>query len=340
MASFFINETTNVSTDTAVPVFSYSLPLIIYVSVAIQILLLSAIFIGNLWVIILIARFRRLRNSSNLFTASMAVADFLLSIALIPGVKVTFNPSFVNDINGCLMLWCSQVFASTMSVLSLLCLSLDRFVKIVKPLRYHALITERKALVVIAIIWLYGFSSVVLPPFVGLRNDGVFCFDFARVFNIYHIHYMFVFNGLGPFLTLLVIYFYMFKLVREKKRTSAEYTIAPKVKQSIWRKELKTLSTLAVIVGFTGCAWLPSITLVLLDLHFPTIQASLTIRTVLSWFTYLNSVVNPILYALRSEQFREASKELFYKDLALVVHRLSDSRSSRVYPSSSGTTVS
>ncbi|KAJ8032169.1 Alpha-1A adrenergic receptor [Holothuria leucospilota] len=294
---------------------------------------MTTIFIGNVWVLVLLARFRRLRNCANYFTASMAFADFLLSIALIPGVKITFDPTFISNINLCLMLWCSQIFASTMSVLSLLCVSIDRLVKIVKPLRYQTIVTEERTLVVIFLIWTYGTFSVVVLPFAGLRNDDVLCFDFAHFFNFFHLHVLFLLNGFLPFIIILAMYMYMFKIVSGKHVSAKQFEPTSLRSYSIWKRELKTLSNLALIIGFTGVAWLPSITLVLIDLHIPTLQASLTARTILSWFTYLNSAVNPIVYALRSEQFKTATMQLLKRDLSSVCQKFVTTRRNRVHPS-------
>lgn len=314
-------------------VFNYSVPKIVYISVAVQIALMTTIFIGNFWVLLLMARFRRLRNCANYFTTSMAFADLLLSIALIPGVKITFDPTFISNINLCLMLWCSQLFASTMSVLSLLCVSIERLVKIVKPLRYQTIVTEERTLTVIFLIWTYGAFSVVVLPFAGLRNDDVLCFDFAHFFNYFHLHVLFLLNGFLPFIIILVMYIYMLKIVSDKHISAKQFEPTLLRNYSVWKRELKTLSNLAVIIGFTAVAWLPSITLVLIDLHIPTLQASLTARTVLSWFTYLNSAVNPVLYALRSEQFKTASVQLLQKDLSSLCQIFATTRRNRVHPS-------
>ncbi|XP_071482291.1 adenosine receptor A2b-like [Diadema antillarum] len=281
------------------------------VSVAIQIILLVVIFAGNGVVIFTVARDRRLWTSSNFFVVSLASADVFVSLAMIPGVNLTLDPTFVNNIYTCLLVWCSILFSTSASCLSLLAITVDRYVKIIRPYRYQSLITETRVTGVIVIIWLYTFAVTCVLPLAGVNElvpGSVYCFEFIAVFNVVHIQFIIIVNGIIPFVIMFAMYSHLFAIAQQKLK--AERRATGKF-HSHAQSQMKSFTTLMIILGFTCLAWIPSNTLVFMDLYMPAYAPGLIPRTVLSWLTYLNSAVNPFIYALRSDTFRAAARRAF-----------------------------
>ncbi|XP_012281328.1 octopamine receptor beta-1R [Orussus abietinus] len=130
-------------------------------------IILSALF-GNLLVIVSVMRHRKLRVITNYFVVSLALADMLVAI-----FAMTFNASvelsgrwlfgyFMCDV------WNSlDVFFSTVSILHLCCISVDRYYAIVQPLDYPLIMTNLRLGTMLSVVWCSPTVMSFLPIFAG-----------------------------------------------------------------------------------------------------------------------------------------------------------------------------
>ncbi|XP_063886810.1 LOW QUALITY PROTEIN: octopamine receptor beta-1R-like [Scylla paramamosain] len=135
-------------------------------------LVMSAVIVvsvlGNLLVIVSVARYHKLRVITNYFVVSMALADMLVALmAMVFNASVQLTQTWLF---GALMcdLWNSMdVYFSTVSILHLCCISIDRYTAIVQPLDYPLRMTVRTVSLMLAVAWLSPFFISVLPIFLG-----------------------------------------------------------------------------------------------------------------------------------------------------------------------------
>ncbi|PSN51957.1 Octopamine receptor beta-2R [Blattella germanica] len=130
-------------------------------------IIIAAIF-GNLLVIVSVMRHRKLRIITNYFVVSLAFADMLVAM-----VAMTFNASvqltgrwvfgyFMCDV------WNSlDVYFSTASILHLMCISVDRYYAIVKPLKYPINMTKRVVAFMLVNTWVFPAIIAFVPIFLG-----------------------------------------------------------------------------------------------------------------------------------------------------------------------------
>lgn len=130
-------------------------------------IILCALF-GNLLVIVSVMRHRKLRVITNYFVVSLALADMLVAI-----FAMTFNASvelsgrwlfgyFMCDV------WNSlDVFFSTVSILHLCCISVDRYYAIVQPLDYPLIMTNLRLGTMLSVVWCSPTIMSFLPIFAG-----------------------------------------------------------------------------------------------------------------------------------------------------------------------------
>ena len=86
------------------------------------------------------------------------------------------------------------------------------------------------------------------------------------------------------------------------------------------KREAKTAKTLAVVVGcFTVC-WLPFSVLYVLGLG---VQVNSMAMRMATWLGYLNSVVNPFIYAFYNRHFLDSFKRLTIGVCRTTVHQTS-----------------
>ncbi|XP_075228421.1 octopamine receptor beta-1R-like [Lycorma delicatula] len=135
----------------------------------VMIFIIMAALFGNLLVIVSVMRHRKLRVITNYFVVSLALADMLVAIW-----AMCFNAS-VELTNGRWLfgyfmcdVWNSlDVYFSTVSILHLCCISVDRYYAIVQPLDYPLIMTHSRLVVMLATVWCSPALVSFLPIFMG-----------------------------------------------------------------------------------------------------------------------------------------------------------------------------
>ncbi len=106
---------------------------------------------GNGFIIFLVCNKRQLRTKTNAFVVSLAVADFCVGMSVVP-------PMFFCEIaTGCnpQSNWISTVrwLFGYASVTNLCSLVLDRYIAVVKPLKYLTLMKRRRVIQMVSLSW-------------------------------------------------------------------------------------------------------------------------------------------------------------------------------------------
>ncbi|XP_057674537.1 probable G-protein coupled receptor 21 [Corythoichthys intestinalis] len=141
--------------------------------VSIILLLTILIISGNLVVIFVFHCAPLLsQHTTSAFIQTMAYADLLVGVScLFPSLSLLHHLQGLDPKLTC------QVFGYMVSVLksvsmaSLACVSVDRYIAITRPLTYAALVTPCRVRFCIVLIWLYS-ALVFLPSFLGWGKPG------------------------------------------------------------------------------------------------------------------------------------------------------------------------
>ena len=122
-------------------------------TMAMVLVMVLAVF-GNALVILSVFHFERLRIIANSFIVSLAFADLLVAILVMP-----FNAS--QEIAGkwvfgrvmCDIFNANDVLFSTASLLHLCCISTDRYIAILDPFHYETRMTRKKVVAMLLLVW-------------------------------------------------------------------------------------------------------------------------------------------------------------------------------------------
>lgn len=87
----------------------------------------------------------------------------------------------------------------------------------------------------------------------------------------------------------------------------------PATRVSSFRRETKTAQTLSIVVGGFVACWLPFFIFYLLTPVLPTNEANKRVMGYLTWLGWINSAINPFIYAFYSPDFRIAFWRLTLK---------------------------
>ena len=133
--------------------------------------MMVVIVVGNMLVVIAIATENNLTSVQNWFIASLAVADMLIGLVVMP-----FSLSY--ELMGYWMfggIWCDihgavDVLLCTASIMNICLISLDRYWSITRAVEYLNARTPSKVALMIITVWLLsGFISI--PPLLGWKKE-------------------------------------------------------------------------------------------------------------------------------------------------------------------------
>ncbi|CAI9743034.1 octopamine receptor-like [Octopus vulgaris] len=176
--------------------------------------MLSLVFViicaasGNLLVCMAVCWERRLQNMTNYFLMSLAIADFLVSILVMPlGMIVEIYGFFPMNPHVCLFWITTDVLMCTASIWHMSTMSMDRFFTLKYPMRYGRNKTKHMVCVKILFVWFVSIAISCPMSINGLLdtrtvyNNGS-CLPTLPTFVIYGS----VFAFYIPLLIMIVTY--------------------------------------------------------------------------------------------------------------------------------------
>lgn len=130
------------------------------------------VLLGNIMVITAVCTSAKLRGYvTNNFIASLAASDLMLGMLVLPfsATKEVVQGWVFGEI------WCSiylaiDVWLTTASILNLCAISIDRYIAISRPFKYHYLMSPLRSKLLIAFVWIFAFV-VCFPPLIGWNED-------------------------------------------------------------------------------------------------------------------------------------------------------------------------
>ena len=144
------------------------------------ILIFIALFamIGNLVVLIAFSKYRNLRTITNIFIVSVAAADIFVAILPIPMTFAVYICSWLTTGNygktaESAYMVC-DVLASSVSIISLTAVAVEKFIAISWPFRHHRIVTYPVAFAAVAIVWGCGLAYSILTLYMDTMQYTVF----------------------------------------------------------------------------------------------------------------------------------------------------------------------
>ena len=276
-------------------------------------------FFGNLFVIIVVLSNRLMRNTTNILIINLAVADLLFIVMCVPFTAVSYAITVwpFGSVFCKIYQYALNVTAYA-SVYTLVLMSVDRYLAVVHAISSMAYRNERNAYVVIGILWatimamnvpvLYDHEHVSYTYIGELRSA---CLNL----KIYHdsqvqgrIFYgcFFAFGYVLPLTTVCVLYGRLLRRLLYRATPGLSRSA-----ESMRNKRRVTYMVVVVVVMFALC-WLPVHVMFLIQYFGPPNQSMtfVSVRIASTCFAYMNSCINPLLYAFLSENFRKSFRRL------------------------------
>ena len=260
---------------------------------------------GNGFVIILVLRKRQLRTKTNAFVVSLAVADFCVGMIAVPSLFFCEMSSGCNSkallADGIDYIRWLFVYASAANLCSLV---LDRYIAVVKPLKYLTFMKRRRIVRMISLSWAIPVTFIVLVSSLWLS---------LKLPAITHIiGWLCLFLEL--FLCIILIFFFASMLHVVYKHTRSSSTLAKQLRFNyrviVKAQETSAVKMMAIVISlFLLCyviALRCSFVLIFND-HKPCNDLQYKVPILL-----LNSAVNPLAYAIFKKDIKKEFKRLIY----------------------------
>nr|XP_040060018.1 adenosine receptor A1-like [Gasterosteus aculeatus aculeatus] len=277
--------------------------------------------IGNVMVVWAVRINRSLRDTTFCFIVSLALADIAVGALVIP-LAITISIGLQTHFYSCLLVACTVLVLTQSSILALLAIAIDRYLRVKIPMSYKRLVTPRRAGTAVLLCWLVSII-VGLTPMLGWNNlqllrdnesllsdDLLVTCEFETVISM---DYMVYFNFFGwvlpPLLLMLAIYVEIFYMIHKQlnKKVSASHTDPSRY----YGKELKLAKSLALVLFLFAVSWLPLHILNCITLFCPACDKPMFLIYIAIILTHGNSAVNPIVYAFRIKKFRTAFRKIW-----------------------------
>nr|BAF64433.1 melanocortin-1 receptor [Verasper moseri] len=256
--------------------------------------------VENILVILAIIKNRNLHSPMYYFICCLAVSDMLVSVS---NVVETFfmllhdhglldvHPGMLRHLDNVIdVMICSSVVSS----LSFLCtIAADRYITIFYALRYHSIMTTQRAIIIIVVVWLASLASSIL--FIVYHTDNAVIVCLVTFFCT-----TLVFNA--------VLYLHMFLLAHVHSRRIVSFH-----KSSGQTTSMKGAITLTILLGVFILCWGPFFLHLILILICPTSPFCNCFFQNFNLFLILiicNSLIDPLIYAYRSQELRKTLQEL------------------------------
>ncbi|XP_071804466.1 adenosine receptor A2a-like [Asterias amurensis] len=270
--------------------------------------------LGNLLLSGLVISKRELRDNINYFVLSLAAVDLLTALLIMPlqsyhsAVEVTITDALCVTIN------VLAVMAALASVVSLLFVTVDRYLAISRPLRYVMLVTGRRVLSAIACVWLYaaGVSLLIIipdevgvePP-IGTMNMTSPC-NMASLVGVPYGYFLLC-NFFIPIPAMLFMYAHIFLIARRHAKAIHDVRRAscmnPDLPQpSLMKQEVRIAAVLFVITAYSLTSWMATIAILAVLRYSPEYEFELTITYKIVF--YANAAINPFLYIFHHKKLR------------------------------------
>ncbi|XP_067681520.1 adenosine receptor A2b-like [Haliotis asinina] len=286
------------------------------IQAVIDLCLVPFIIGGNALVIMAIITTPKLQIPTNFFILSLAVADLLVGVFVIPLYSLYYlEVRFAIDNKYlCLIRYASVISSCGGSLLNLVCISVDRYIAVIYPLRYQALVTPFRVKVTIFVLWFYNILMSLLP-LMGWNKwtKESKCVIFKVMSPIWIILSDFMLGAVCLSLTL-VLYLRVFCAAHKQYRMmESTSNLMPDELRLRQKQEIKSSKVMAFVLLMFVIFWIPYFILAPMK-YIEGIPADMvvTMKDFALCLSFSNSLINPIIYGFLRKDFKAAFKRFLF----------------------------
>ncbi|NXS90602.1 AA3R protein, partial [Jacana jacana] len=259
--------------------------------------------LGNILVIWVVKLNLTFQNTTLYFIVSLALADIAVGVLVIP-LAIVVSLSVSLHFYSCLFICCLMVVFTNASILSLLAIAIDRYLRVKVPTRYKIITRERRVWWALGLCWTVSLLVGLVPLFgwskTKPRNSEFLSCQFTSVMRMdYMVYFGFFLWTLVPLLIMCALYVEIFHIVRTKLSQGTT-----NVRGAFYGQEFRTAKSLALVLFLFAISWLPLCIINLISYFYPEWKIPKYLMYLGILLSHTNSVMNPIVYACKIKKFK------------------------------------
>lgn len=264
--------------------------------------------VGNMLVIWVVKLNPTLRTTTFYFIVSLALADIAVGVLVIP-LAIAVSLEVQMHFYACLFMSCVILVFTHASIMSLLAIAVDRYLRVKLTVRYRTVTTQRRIWLFLGFCWLVSFLVGLTPMFGWNRkvtlelsqNSSTLSCHFRSVVGLdYMVFFSFITWILIPLVVMCIIYLDIFYIIRNKL---SQNLTGFRETRAFYGREFKTAKSLFLVLFLFALCWLPLSIINFVsyfNVKIPEIAMCLGIL-----LSHANSMMNPIVYACKIKKFKE-----------------------------------
>ena len=250
---------------------------------------------------------RRLRTKSNVSLACLATTDLVVGLVVQP-LQIIRHSFILKGETGIICGWVHKITVAFIlrcvmaSLNHFVLLSAERYIAIKHSFAYENLVTEVRIIVASGLMW----AAAIIPPMedfwpTSVRNLAIFAVLFVQVIFL-----------------ALIVYFNVsvYREVRRNEKQIIANQVSLEVKEKLLKNKKAFYCTIIVLLAIFLC-YVPANIIVVILISFMKDSTTINVVSVMlnlaSLFPILNSLFNPVIYAVRIRHFRVAFIQLLLR---------------------------
>lgn len=271
----------------------------------------AVILLGNLSVFLSIATRPQLRQQPmNLFIASLAITDIIMAAVVAPSYSLFCVGCLEYAVSKyCWFMEGSKDIALASSIYNLLAISYDRALAVYRPLQYPALMTRRRALIIIVVVWSLSLFLALIRNFWNHTLTGEELLAINHKYNVI----LLVVVLLIPCIVISVVNIKIIRTIRKQAHQvyaqAADNTISADGQTEMVRKWKGTIACAVVVFVFV-VSWVPRISFNIRSVITTDLSSDALLHKLSIFFFIVQSSVNPFIYSFYRADIRRATFKL------------------------------
>ncbi|XP_012859224.3 adenosine receptor A3 [Echinops telfairi] len=282
--------------------------------ITVEILIGLCAIVGNVLVIWVVKLNSSLQTTTFYFIVSLALADIAVGILVMP-LAIVISLGITIHFYTCLFMNCLLLIFTHASIMSLLAIAVDRYLRVKLTVRYKRVTTQRRIWLALGLCWLVSFLVGLTPmfgwnmqPFLEYNQNATYipCKFRSTMRMDYMVYFSFFIWILIPLVVMCALYLDIFYVIRNRLNQNSSIS---KETGAFYGREFKTAKSLFLVLFLFALSWLPlSIINCVLYFQGEVSEVLIYLGILLS---HANSMMNPIVYACKIKKFKETYLLIF-----------------------------